>query len=171
MAIVFPDESCEQTFNTVLKSYGQSRGPTIDKIVKSMIRLFVNGFLTKNCLSCFSETNVNRLLVNYNPDASKLVEDLSYCVVQQFKNIYWSDAQLLKWRIFERMMIIYRKDVPLRVVSFADLTLVVIFMAAFGMMRGQFASRAFCSAIRFTCGRSSAAIGSRKASPSETYST
>ncbi|MES9879352.1 MAG: hypothetical protein ABW185_00530 [Sedimenticola sp.] len=135
MAIVFPDKSSEQTFNTVLKSYGQSRCPTIDKIAKSMIRLFVNCFLTKNCLSGFNETNINRLLVNYSPNASKRVDDdISYTVLKVFKNRYWSSAQLVKWSVFGRLMSIYKDEVSLRVVSFADLTLVVMFMVADGTM-------------------------------------
>jgi hypothetical protein len=139
MAIVFPKRSHEHVFQTVLDSYGHPRGPTVDRIVKSMIRFFANSFLVMKCISGFGETNINRLLVNYRPDASKLVDDaLAYRVVKPFKNRYWSDAQLVHWNLFDRLMVIHRNGedaFQLRVVSFADVTLMVIFMVSVEMIQ------------------------------------
>ena len=88
------------------------------------------------CLTGYNETNMNRLLINYRPDASDYVDDrILYDVVKQFKNLYWAKAHLVNWRLYTRLRAILNDNLPNNIISMADITMAVIFMNGVGIIQ------------------------------------
>lgn len=132
------DNNCayKDFFHFVLTSYGKTKPDIIRNIEKSMIVLFINVFLMKTCITGYNETNINRLLTNYSPDASKAVDDtILYSSVKEFNNLYWAKSHLKNWRLYSRFRAILMHRVPSNIVSMADLVITVIFMQASGMIQ------------------------------------
>ena len=123
-------------FHWIVTSCGKPKTQVACNIVRTMITLFINAFLTMTCLSGYNETNINRLLINYLPDASAFVETkMLYPVVKQFKNLYWANSHLISWNLFPRFIAILRNNTPNDTISTADIILSVMFMQATGIIQ------------------------------------
>lgn len=123
-------------FHELLRSYGQPRTAVICKMVSSVIRFFINSFLLMTCLSGYNETNLNRLLVNYDPDVGHILSDQHlYTVVKQFKNLYWAKSHLKHWNLFPRLHSILSQTVHNKTISMADIVACVIFLQINGIMQ------------------------------------
>lgn len=89
-----------------------------------------------NCLIGFNETNVNRLLANYSPESSeKMNPNLVYPVIRSFGNLYWSKSHCANWEAFSLLMTVYERRMSLKIISQADIVMVVIFLTASGIIK------------------------------------
>lgn len=88
------------------------------------------------CLIGYNETNVNRLLTNYSPESSeKMKLNLVYPVVRSFENLYWSKSHCVNWEAFPILMKVFESRSSLKIISQADIVMVMIFLTASGVMK------------------------------------
>lgn len=129
-------ENYQPFLHWLMQSCGQPRTSLITGIVNSMIIFFVNTFLAMTCVSGYNETNVNRLLVNYSPEASdKLSNQLVYPALRSFKNMYWGKSHCANWDSFPILMKVFEKRTSLQAISKADIVMCLIFLTATGKIR------------------------------------
>lgn len=127
---------CERLLHFLLRSQGQRRTNIINLCVNSMIVFFINVFLAMHCISGYNETNITRLLVNYSPSATNRInKHMIYPVVKQFKNLYWAECHLLTWDSCNMLLSVLNHQVPLGIISMADITLSLIAMITTGAIK------------------------------------
>ena len=124
----------QKLFHEVIRSCGKPDHEGVRLLRKTMINFFINCFLTMSCLSSYNETNVNRLLVNYNPCDHALLMPKRYNVLKGFKNLFWAESMLKNWSSYSMLRAVDSDNVTLTVISFADLVLFVIFAVSANMV-------------------------------------
>ena len=117
-------------FHHMICSCGKPDNEAMRLLRKTMITFFINCFLTMSCLSSYNETNINRLLVNYDPSKQSLPISDRYQVLKKFKNLYWAESMLKNWSSYSILRAVYSDSITPTVVSFADLVLFVLFSVA-----------------------------------------